>query len=72
MNELNEPKYFPDFTEAHAKDVHFLNTNRHETQNSILRSNLYTPYQDDRLHFFPISSNLITTRNKKKRRVIIL
>jgi hypothetical protein len=53
--QLNESKYF---SEAHAKDVHFLNTNRLETQN------VYEPYLDDRLHFYPISSNLITTHNK--------
>jgi hypothetical protein len=37
-----------------------------ETQNSILRSSLYEPYLDNRLNFYPISSNLITTRNKGK------
>ena len=39
-----------------------------ETQNSILRSNVYTPYLDNRLQFYPFSSNLFTTRNKGKTR----
>ena len=44
-------------------DVHFLNTKCCGTQGSILRTNLYPPSLDDRLHVYPFSSNLFTTRN---------
>jgi hypothetical protein len=55
--------------DAHAKDVHFFTTI--EPRNSEFNFPIelvHTPYLDDRLHFYPISSNLITTRNKGKTR----
>jgi hypothetical protein len=63
---LNKSKYT--IWKHVLKDVHFLNTNQLKTQNSIFRSNLYTPYLDDRIRFYPISSNLLTTCNKGNNR----
>jgi hypothetical protein len=74
---LNEINMFVDwmslnnFWKRVLKDVHFFTISQQsslETQPSILRSNVYPPYLDDRLHFYPVYSNLLTTCNKGKTR----
>jgi hypothetical protein len=57
------------FRKRVLKDVHFFIISQQSSlkpQHSILQSNVYTPYLDDRQHFYPVSSNLLTTCNKGK------